>query len=130
MIGGKNDSEDTFTVSLAGQLHEALDDGKAVDIRTLDVREMTIITDFMVIASGRSNRQVKALLERVVEAARAVGAEVLGIEGARQGEWVLVDLGGVVIHIMRPEAREFYQLEKLWGARAPVKLSQAFSGQA
>ncbi len=130
MIQGKNNGEDTFSVTLAGQICEALDDGKAVDISTLDVRELTIITDFMVIASGRSNRQVKALLERVVEAARAVGAEVLGIEGARQGEWVLVDLGGVVIHIMRPEAREFYQLEKLWGARAPAKMSQAFSGQA
>lgn len=130
MIRGKNDSEDTFTEILAGQLHEALDDGTALDIRTLDVRKMTIITDFMVIASGRSNRKVKALLERVLGEARAVGAKVLGIEGDRQGEWVLVDLGGVIIHIMQPQVREFYQLEKLWGVQATAKLSQAFSGQA
>ena len=130
MIRGKNDSEETLSVTLAGQLREALDDGKALDIRTLDVRDLTIITDFMVIASGRSNRQVKALLKRVVGAARAVDAEVLGIEGERQGEWVLVDLGDVVIHIMQPEVREFYQLEKLWSVRAPAKVNQAFTGQA
>ncbi|MCZ6665466.1 MAG: ribosome silencing factor [Gammaproteobacteria bacterium] len=130
MIQGKNNSEDTFSVTLAGQICEALDDGKAVDISTLDVRELTIITDFMVIASGRSNRQVKALLKRVVGAARAVGAEILGIEGERQGEWVLIDLGDVVIHIMQPQVREFYQLEKLWGVWAPAKLSQGISGQA
>jgi ribosome-associated protein len=130
MTRGSKDSEGAFSRTLATHLCEALDDGKAVDIRTLDVRNMTVITDFMVIASGRSSRQVKALFERVVEAARAAGAHIVGVEGERQAEWVLVDLGGVVIHIMQPAAREFYQLEKLWEQRAPATLNQAFSGQA
>lgn len=99
---------------LAGLVREALDDGKAVDIRVLDVGAMTVITDFMVIASGRSSRQVKALTDRVREAARGCGAEVIGLEGETAGEWVLVDLGDIIVHIMQPESREFYQLEKLW----------------
>ena len=102
---------------LADCLCEALDDGKAVDIRRLDVSGMTAITDLMLIASGRSARQVKALTDRVIEAAKANGAELLGIEGERGGEWVLVDFAGVVVHIMQPDSREFYQLEKLWEER-------------
>ena len=111
----------TTAPGLAAQMRVALDDGKAVDIRTLDVRNLTIITDYMLIASGRSSRQVKALTDRVREKARAQGADILGIEGERQGDWVLVDLGDVVIHIMQPDARDFYQLEKLWEDRAPVR---------
>ncbi len=107
--------------ALAAQIVAALDDGKAVDIRTLDVRNLTVITDYMLIASGRSSRQVKALTDRVRGRARAEGAEILGIEGERQADWVLVDLGDVVIHIMQPDARDFYQLEKLWEERVPVR---------
>ncbi len=92
----------------------ALADIKAFDIEVLDVHEMTSITDFMVIASGRSNRQVKAMAGKVVEAARAAGIKPLGIEGEGQAEWVLVDLGDVVVHAMQPATRDFYQLEKLW----------------
>lgn len=114
-------TEDAAVSELAERLHTALDDGKAVDIRTLDVRNLTVITDYMIIASGRSSRQVKALTERVLEAAREQGAQVLGVEGERQGEWVLVDLGGVVIHLMQPDARNFYQLEKLWEERPRVQ---------
>ncbi|MGH8508450.1 MAG: ribosome silencing factor [Gammaproteobacteria bacterium] len=94
----------------------ALTDIKAFDIEVLDVRQMTSITDFMVIASGRSNRQVKAMAGKVVEAARAAGIKPLGIEGEGQAEWVLVDLGDVVVHAMQPATRAFYQLEKLWGS--------------
>lgn len=99
----------------------ALADIKAFDIEVLDVHEMTSITDFMVIASGRSNRQVKAMAGKVVEAARAAGIKPLGIEGEGQAEWVLVDLGDVVVHAMQPATRNFYQLEKLW---SPVEESR------
>ncbi|MGR8920329.1 MAG: ribosome silencing factor [Gammaproteobacteria bacterium] len=104
------------SAELAASVREALDDGKAVDIRVLDVGAMTVITDYMVIASGRSSRQVKALTERVLEAAKSCGAEVIGVEGEGAAEWVLVDLGDIIVHIMRPESRDFYQLEKLWEA--------------
>jgi len=98
----------------AEHIRDALDDGKAVDIRVLDVADQTVITDFMIVATGRSARQVKALVERVREAAREIGLSVLGVEGEQGAEWVLVDLGDVVVHIMQPDCRDFYQLEKLW----------------
>lgn len=92
----------------------SLDDGKAEDIRILDVRGMTSITDYMVVASGRSARQVKALKDQVIEAAREKNVRPLGVEGENVGEWVLIDFGDVIVHTMRPETRDFYQLEKLW----------------
>ncbi len=92
----------------------SLGDGKADDIRVLDVRGVTSITDYMVVASGRSVRQVKALVDRVIEAVRKKNIRPLGIEGANVGEWILIDYGDVVVHTMRPETRAFYQLEKLW----------------
>lgn len=107
--------------TLAENLWASLDDGKAIDIRTLDVRRLTVITDFMLVASGRSSRQVKALTRRVREKANATGATIIGIEGERQAQWVLVDLDYVVVHIMQPEARDFYQLEKLWSAHIPAQ---------
>lgn len=108
------------SAELARNVRDALDDGKAVDVRTLDVSAMTVITDYMLVASGRTSRQVRALTERVLEAGRERGAELLGLEGERGGDWVLVDFGGVIVHIMQPDAREFYQLEKLWEERAPA----------
>lgn len=91
-----------------------LDQFKAVDIRAIDVNGMTTITDFMIIASGKSDRQVKALADKVIEAAKEHGITPLGVEGQQEGDWVLVDLGDAVVHVMRPVVREFYQLEKLW----------------
>ena len=93
---------------------KSLDDGKAEDIRILDVRGMTSITDYMVVASGRSARQVKGLMDRVLEATREKKIRPLGIEGENAADWVLIDFGDVVVHAMRPETRDFYQLEKLW----------------
>ena len=96
---------------------DALEDLKAVDIVRLDVRKLSDFTDYMIIATGRSSRQVAALAENVVMKAKAAGEAPLGVEGLRGGEWVLVDLCDVVVHVMHPDVREFYQLEKLWGGR-------------
>src|SRR5262252_9434282 len=99
----------------------ALDDMKAVNVRVLDVRGLTDIADTMVIAYGNSDRHVRSIAERVVERAKAVGFRPLGTEGERDGEWVLVDLQDVVVHVMLPRVREFYGLERLWdnGAETP-----------
>ena len=92
----------------------ALDDMKGVDVRVIDVRDLTSITDRMVIVSGTSTRHVKALAENVALQAKQHGYKPLGIEGENAAEWVLVDLADVVVHVMMPEIRDFYALEKLW----------------
>jgi len=93
---------------------DALDDVKAQDVITLDVRRMTPVTDFMIVASGTSNRHVKALVENVSEKAREAGHKPIGMEGEEGGEWVLLDLQDALVHVMLPKVREFYNLEKLW----------------
>lgn len=98
---------------------DALEDVKATDIRVLDVRGKTSVTDVLVIACGNTSRQVKALVDSVVVKAKAVGVKPFGVEGEQQGEWALVDLGDVVVHIMQPSIRAFYNLEKLWGEDSP-----------
>src|SRR5580700_9748658 len=92
----------------------ALEDMKAVNVKKLDVRELTDIADTMVIASGNSDRHVRSIAEHVVEKAKAAGFRPLGVEGARDAEWVLVDLQDILVHVMLPRVREFYALEKLW----------------
>lgn len=92
----------------------ALADVKARDIKVLDVRQLTTIADYMVVASGTSDRHVKSIAERLVQRASEAGCRPLGVEGTGTGEWVLVDLADVVVHIMQPKARDFYKLEKLW----------------
>lgn len=92
----------------------ALEDRKGQDILVLDVRRMTSVSDFMVISTGTSNRHVKALVDAVAEASVKAGWSPLGIEGAGPNEWVLVDLGDVVVHVMQRDARGFYDLERLW----------------
>ena len=93
---------------------EALADMKAREVRVLEVRNMTSITDYMVVASGTSDRHVRSIADRVLEKAREIGCRPLGLEGQEHGEWVLVDLDDVVIHIMQPRVRDFYKLENLW----------------
>lgn len=106
---------------------EALDDLKAVDVRVLDVREKTNVTDVMVVATGTSARHVKSLANNVVVKAKESGEVPIGIEGEDTGEWVLVDLGDVVVHIFQAEVRDFYQIEKLWETE-PTSLSESSNG--
>src|SRR6516165_6749203 len=108
----------------------ALDDMKAVNVRVLDVRGLTDIADTMVIASGNSDRHVRSIAERVVEKAKDAGFRPLGTEGARDGEWVLVDLQDILVHVMLPRVREFYGLERLWdsGPAVPAVAAPAVSG--
>ena len=99
---------------------DALEEVKAKDIVRLDVRELTTVTDYMIVASGTSNRHVKALADAVAEKARAAGHRPAGIEGEDGSEWVLLDLQDTLVHVMLPRVREFYNLEKLW-LLSPVK---------
>jgi ribosome-associated protein len=93
----------------------ALDDIKARDITVLDVRKLTSLCDTMIIASADSNRQVKALANHVRERLKGIGATIVGVEGEETGEWVLVDAGEIIVHIMQPNVRAYYNLEELWG---------------
>ena len=95
----------------------ALEDIKALDITSIDVRELTGMMDTMVVASGNSNRQVKSLANSVVVSAKEAGYKLIGIEGEDKAEWILVDFGDVIVHVMLPTTREFYDLERLWSIR-------------
>jgi len=92
----------------------ALDELKAKDVREIDVRGKTSIADFLVIASGTSTRHVKSIADEVVRYAKQAGMMPLGVEGQRDADWVLVDLGDIIVHVMLPRIREFYGLERLW----------------
>jgi len=96
----------------------ALDEMKAVNVTVLDVAKLTDITDTMIIASGNSDRHVRSIADRVIEHAKKAGFRPMGVEGERDGEWVLVDLQDVIVHIMLPRVREFYRLESLWDVSA------------
>lgn len=98
----------------------ALDDMKARDVSIMDVRGKTAITDYMIVASGTSDRHVKSIAEGVAYQAKEAGEPPLGTEGLTEGEWALVDLNGIVVHVMLPKVRDFYNLERLWAAPASV----------
>ncbi len=104
---------------------EVLNDMKARDISVVDVRGKTAVTDFMIVASGTSDRHVKAIAETVAYKAKEAGEAPLGTEGVQEGEWALVDLNGVVVHLMLPKVRDFYSLERLWSAPSLVTRTNA-----
>ncbi|TCS94037.1 ribosome-associated protein [Pseudofulvimonas gallinarii] len=103
----------------------ALEDLKANDIREIDVRGKTSVTDLIVIASGTSSRHVKSIADEVVRQLKGLGAPPIGVEGEREGEWVLVDLGDIIVHVMLPRVREFYGLERLWGVAEEARQAAA-----
>ena len=96
---------------------DALEEVKAQDIVKLDVRDMTTVTDYMIVASGTSNRHVRALAEAVSDKSKEAGHRPTGVEGTEGSEWVLLDLQDTLVHVMLPRVREFYNLEKLWSLR-------------
>lgn len=106
----------------------ALDELKARDIREIDVRGKTSVTDLMIVASGTSSRHVKSIADEVVRQVKGIGAPPLGVEGEREGEWVLVDLGDIVVHVMLPRVREFYGLERLWTVAEEARQSAGGAG--
>ena len=106
------------TKKLSKIVIDALEELKAFDIQIIDVKNISSITDTMIIASGNSSRQVKALADKTIEAVKKKKIRPLGAEGIQQGDWALIDLGDVIVHIMRPVIREYYQLEKLWSTDA------------
>jgi ribosome-associated protein len=104
---------------------EALDDLKAEDIVVLDVKDKTTVTDWLVVASGSSSRHVKSIANNVVSEAKKAGHMPLGIEGEGEGEWVLVDLGDIIVHVMQRQVREYYDLESLWSVDALSRRSES-----
>lgn len=103
---------------------DALDDLKAVDTKIVDVRGLSSVMDFLVIASGNSSRHINSLADNVVVKAKAAGCPPIGVEGENAADWVLVDLGDVVVHVMQPAARSFYDLERLWSGETEVSTQQ------
>jgi ribosome-associated protein len=104
---------------------DALADMKALEVKVLDVRGLTDIADYMVIASGTSDRHVRSVAERVVERIKVAGFRPHGVEGQQDGEWVLIDLNEMIVHVMLPRVREFYGLEKLWDITATKRAARA-----
>jgi ribosome-associated protein len=109
-------------------VEHALDEMKAVNVKVLDVHKLTDIADTMIIATGNSDRHVRSIADRVVEYAKKAGFRPMGVEGERDGEWVLVDLQDVIIHIMLPRVREFYRLENLWDVSAARREAAVAAG--
>jgi ribosome-associated protein len=111
--------------SLRSVVTAALADMKALHVRVLDVRGLTDITDFMVIASGTSDRHVRSVAQRVVEKTKEAGFRPHGVEGQQDSDWVLIDLNEIIVHVMLPRVREFYGLEKLWDMTATKRAARA-----
>ncbi len=111
--------------SLKGVVIDALADMKALEVKVLDVRGLTDVADFMVIASGTSDRHVRSVAQRVVERTKAAGYRPHGVEGQQDADWVLIDLNEMIVHVMLPRVREFYGLEKLWDITVTKRAARA-----
>jgi ribosome-associated protein len=101
--------------ALLALAEKILDDGKAEDLVAIDLHGKSDIADYLLIATGRSQRQIMALAQHLLDGLKAAGHGKLAAEGMRHGEWVLIDAGDVVVHLFKPEARAYYNLEKMWG---------------
>lgn len=119
-----NSQDDLSSEQMRQMVVSTLEDLKAIDVQSLDVSEFSSLTDGMVIASGNSTRHVKSMADKLVTLAKSWGTPPLGVEGQRQGEWVLVDLNDVIVHLMLPQTRAFYNLEKLWEASSSRRSGQ------
>jgi ribosome-associated protein len=121
------DSRQSATVraSLKSVVIAALDDMKALEVKVLDVRGLTDVADYMVIASGTSDRHVRSVAQRVVERTKEAGFRAHGVEGQQDSDWVLIDLNELIVHVMLPRVREFYGLEKLWDISATKRAARA-----
>ncbi|MFQ5699030.1 MAG: ribosome silencing factor [Myxococcota bacterium] len=113
-----------LTLALAA----AATDAKGLDVRVLDVRQLTSMADFFLLASGTSDRHVRRLAEAVQESGRKLGQRPLGAEGQERARWILVDYGSVIVHVFQEEVREFYALERLWGEAGELELPLAVAG--
>ncbi|MGO8830142.1 MAG: ribosome silencing factor [Steroidobacteraceae bacterium] len=111
--------------SLKSVILDALADMKALEVKVLDVRGLTDIADFMVIASGTSDRHVRSVAQRVVEKTKLAGFRPHGVEGQQDSDWVLIDLHEMIVHVMLPRVREFYGLEKLWDLTPAKRAARA-----
>lgn len=118
-------ARDKSLIDLEELVLGALTDMKAVNIKLLDVRGLTDVADTMIVASGTSDRHVRSIAENVIEQAKKGGRRPMGAEGKRDGEWVLVDLQDVLVHVMLPRVREFYALEQLWEVPAAARAGEA-----
>ena len=128
--GKEDELSELASIGAARQVVEAALGVKALDVVALDVRELTSFADVFVVATGTSDRHVKAVADAVVEAGRALGAKPLGVEGYDDAHWVLIDLNDVVVHVFRAEARQHYDLERLWSDAPPIPLADEAVEQA
>lgn len=115
----KDNAPERTTADVQSLVHEILDDMKAIDVVAMDVRHLTPITDAMFVATGRSDRHVRAIADAIVDQTGKTGLRPLGIEGMDGGEWVLIDLADVIVHVMIQRTRDFYEIEKLWDISRP-----------
>ncbi len=113
---GRNSPE-----QLKAMIEESLDADKAEDIKTIDLKGQTAIADYMIVASGTSSRQVAALAEKLQDRLKAMGVKGVRIEGKDQCNWVVLDAGDIIVHLFRPEVRDFYNIEKMWQSHAPLQ---------
>ena len=121
---------DISTRKIENMVVAALEDIKGKEIEVINTRKLTPLFERIVIASGDSNRQVHSLARNVVDKVKEAGVDILSTEGEEAGEWILVDLGAVVVHIMQPAIRSYYNLEELWGGKGPERVRKATAAAA
>jgi len=109
---------------LANLILDVLDEHSAQEIIEIDIRGKSSISDYMIVASGRSNRHVGALSDYLIKSLKSIGKKNIGIEGLKSCDWVLIDVGDVIVHLFRPEVRAFYNIEKIWSMPSPLGLNE------